>query len=91
MTYRRRYQISLISFGAATLYMLNVQGRMQALGMAGKINGWIIFEMFLSFALLLVAIIWFAIARSQKNLQEVDREWLLIESQRGANDDDTRK
>lgn len=90
MTYRRRYRISLITFWVTVLYMFSVEGRMMALAMAEKIGAWNIFELCMSFALVVAASVWLIIARSQKKLKDADRDWLLIESQYGK-DDDTRK
>ena len=72
MTYRIKYYISIGIFAAATVYMLYVQGKV-----FGGVNGWVIFEMLLSFAILIVAIFVFIYYRAHRNNPNVTQEQLL--------------
>lgn len=77
MTYRVKYYISIAMFAAATLYMLYIQGQVITAGYSNNLNGWLIFQMFLSFAILIVAIITFIHYRSHRSSADVTQEQLL--------------
>lgn len=82
MTHRRQYQLSVIAFAATTVYMLDVMGRAISAAMVDRLNTWVVVEIFFSFVLLVSAIIWFVIARSRKDHGDINREDLLLETER---------
>lgn len=77
MTYRLKYHISIAIFAIATLYMLYIQGQVITAGYTSRLDGCLIFQMMLSFAILIPAIIGFIYYRSHKNSSDVSAEELL--------------
>lgn len=78
MSYRLKYNISIGLFIGATLYMLYIQGQATGAAASGSLGAWHIFEIVLSFTLLIAAIIAFIYYRSHKDSRDVSEEELLL-------------
>lgn len=91
MTYRTKYYISVGLFVIATLYMLNVQGQVITKGMANQLDGWLIAQMFFSFAVLIVAIFVFIYYRARKNNADVTEEQLLMAATKRRDDSQSNR
>ena len=86
MSNRTKYYISVVVFTVATIYMLYVQGQMISAGYAGTLGTWDIVQMFISFAVLIAAIIMFIHFRSRKNSSEISEEELLTHATKQPED-----